>query len=372
MIFVKTNSNLKFWFPIFLRVILFLSLPFQTQAAIWSVDNNSNNPAHFTTIQAAIDSAQSGDTILVAPSSNPYGFNTTITINKKIVLIGAGYDNLTGGNTILHNLEFVNESPSQGASGSYLSGLRFQYNNSIVSFKPDLSGGSLASQQINDVIIERCYLLHVRYYGGAPGVLFKNHKLINCRIEGDINLGYSSSANINLDTILISNNLFNSSAIRTSSSSAGQNTVFVRNNDFINNGYAFYSQNIVVANNIFYSTNPGNPSPVNSCPNCAFINNLTFGYSNDTLPTPGGIGSGNIIGQDPLFVNYSSDLTLSPGSPAINAGSDGTDIGISGGSYPFDVGAPPRIPHIQLFDVPNSAIPINGFLPFELKAKTHN
>ena len=58
------------------------------------------------------------------------------------------------------------------------------------------------------------------------------------------------------------------------------------------------------------------------------------------LPPPFVImdGPNNIIG-DPLFVNITpgnEDYTLLPGSPAINAGDDGFDMGAYGGTDPLD------------------------------------
>ena len=73
----------------------FLLLFGVAHATIYTVDNNLNSGAMFTDLQAAVDSADNGDTILVSGSGTHYG---DITINKKLILIGAGYNpnNQTG------------------------------------------------------------------------------------------------------------------------------------------------------------------------------------------------------------------------------------------------------------------------------------
>jgi hypothetical protein len=107
----------------------------------------------------------------------------------------------------------------------------------------------------------------------------------------------------------------------------------------------------IVANNIFYGCAPIMASSQASFfERNSFVNNISFGTGIDALPPTGtGIGntgSGNKPGEDPLFVNapyntaYSStmDFNLQASSPAKNAGSDGTDIGITGGAYPVTSG----------------------------------
>jgi hypothetical protein len=103
----------------------------------------------------------------------------------------------------------------------------------------------------------------------------------------------------------------------------------------------------VVSNNIFY--------------NCAalylnagitgfniFSNNITFtATSQPTLPYSGSTGSGNYNNTNPLlttifssaanpYLDFNLDnINLLSSSPCINAGSDGTNIGPTGGAYPI-------------------------------------
>ncbi|MBK9793187.1 MAG: hypothetical protein IPP60_08805 [Sphingobacteriales bacterium] len=66
--------------------------------------------------------------------------------------------------------------------------------------------------------------------------------------------------------------------------------------------------------------------------------------------------------------NFSSlfDYHLKSTSSGKNAGTDGTDIGIYGGAYPYKEGAVPPNPHISTKSIaPTSAA--NGTLPVNIK-----
>ena len=119
--------------------------------------------------------------------------------------------------------------------------------------------------------------------------------------------------------------------------------------------------NLIVSNNIFLvpvTTDGGTSSSV-------FTNNLSFATSGTALPPPGATnsGTGNLVNVNPLFVNFptattlttvlTTDFRLRPGSPAIGAASDGTDIGPTGGATPFTSfftgGAP--VPTVSVLNV---------------------
>ncbi|MBP8823838.1 MAG: hypothetical protein KBH07_09350 [Flavobacteriales bacterium] len=64
------------------------------------------------------------------------------------------------------------------------------------------------------------------------------------------------------------------------------------------------------------------------------------------------------------FYQYSDDLHLLPGSLGINAGNDGTDIGLYGSSNPFKPGNVPYNPHFRSATIApatnaNGALPVN-------------
>ena len=89
---------------------------------------------------------------------------------------------------------------------------------------------------------------------------------------------------------------------------------------------------------------------------------------------------------DPKFVyiysasdhNYNdqNNYYLQTTSPALNAGTDGTDLGIFGGQYPWPDTYIPNyvqcvqtsIPQVTELNIQNSSVPANGNLNFSVKA----
>lgn len=163
--------------------------------------------------------------------------------------------------------------------------------------------------------------------------------------------------------------------------------------------------NVVVSNNIF-SRSLGlvlDPSP--SVVYCTFNNNLSTltTIANSTFYNPandfanfvasvGGAntGSGNIIGQNPLFTtnanpdayNTLDNYRLQASSPGKNAGNDGTDIGIYGGAFPFpsggaigsgfDTGAMPAIPQVTNLTVQTPTLAPGAQLKVTIQATVNN
>ncbi|MEL6675603.1 MAG: hypothetical protein AAFR61_25570 [Bacteroidota bacterium] len=335
----------------------------------WTVSNNPAIPAQFTSIPAAIASAASGDTILV--SGSPTSYSGSITINKAISIIGAGYNPNLGLTTSL-NLLIVSRS------NVFLSGFKV---NQI-----RLTGQNAPANLIENVTITRCDVALLIVQGltnnsGSSAVLkrftVRNNLLEDVTLSGNYSNRYTT-----LDSVWISNNIFTQfGRIGGANALTGTDKLIVEHNLFIGGNvpnksvfgdYFFqnYLDNAVIKDNIFYASDP------QGCQNCLYFNNLTFqNGANDTLPAPA--GNNNIYSQNPLFgnfpvngasFNYQFDFSLLPNSPAINAASDGTNIGISGGGQPFEIGAPPALPKITDLTLFHTAIPENGSLQIEFKA----
>ena len=122
---------------------------------------------------------------------------------------------------------------------------------------------------------------------------------------------------------------------------------------FVFSPYSLYSSNCTVENNIFKSFS----NSANS--NCIFRNNVNGGVNG--TDGQGNQGSGNYFDNLPLdsvFVNYnssfglnySSNFQLRSNSPYLVAGTDGTDIGIYGGPFPWKEGSIPFNPHLSVKD----------------------
>ncbi len=146
--------------------------------------------------------------------------------------------------------------------------------------------------------------------------------------------------------------------------------------------------NCLLKNNIFRSTN-GMTGVYSS--NNVFTNNLItptgyFGFQpnitfsgassqsfnkvdstvNHTFNSLLNCDNGNQVGMA-----YQFKLELKPTSLGHNAGDDGTDVGIFGGTLPWKAGAVPSNPHIY-YKLINGSTDVNGNLPINIKIRGEN
>lgn len=338
------------------------------QATIRTVSNDPQNPAQFTTIQAAVDAAVAGDTIYVSGSPNTYG---AVSVNKRLVLIGAGYNpaNFLTPPTSIVSAGFT---LSGSASGTVISGFRLC----------GITGGG----GIDNIQIFRNFLGN-----GCNGVVL----------------------NINGSNWAISNNIFNFGSIQINNSS----TIIIQNNIFSNGGVSLSNQSsVIIDHNLFFGTNSNrslsnvknalvsnnifartvDPTIDAATQFNLFRNNLNLlANVGDTAPTNSFAGgpnseSGNFVGVDPLFVNapdfngYNAlyNYRLQSTSPGKNAGNDGTDLGIYGGGFVFpsagapgsgfDTSASPPVPQVTNVNIQNTSLAPGAQLRVTIQATVNN
>jgi hypothetical protein len=129
--------------------------------------------------------------------------------------------------------------------------------------------------------------------------------------------------------------------------------------------------------------------------NCTFNSNLSLSQNiangSNSFLAQSNTGGSNIVGSDPLFTtcsdfnNYNGTFNYrlqSPGSPGHNTGTDGTDIGIYGGTYPFpsggspgsgyDMSAFPPIPQITNMNIQNASVLPGAQLKVSVQATINN
>ncbi len=391
---------------LFLLLLLIANIGLQAQT-VWVADNNFNAPTGdnvFSTIQAAVGAAAAGDVVQVQPSPNTYG---NVSINKQLTLMGIGFNvdkdiplqSNMGTITLTNNLDNTSD-----ADGTIIKGLNFTFlypgfntgpnytlDNILIrncQFQYIYSSSVSAYSQVTNLEVRDCYLTG---NVGNASIYFAD-KLSNAIIRNNlmlygVALKYSSSAASN---IITNNIIYGYIDIAV----AGSNTTILNNNFIASSGgdHAFNSLflDCIVSNNIFYGMTPsflnGGGSTSTSFQRNIFTNNLVFSTGDDVMPPSGGgvgnSGSGNITGTSPLFTNvqllntWSSgyDFTLLGGSPAIGAGSDATDIGISGGAYPFtDANFILKTTHAPVIQILNTSTVINpgDDLPVRIKANSN-
>jgi hypothetical protein len=303
-----------------LLTLVLLLLSGSTFARQWTVSNTSIIPAQFTTIQAAVNACTNGDTILIAGSNTSY--DTDLRISKSVVVIGNGA--FTNGYIISSKVGVIyldSTSNTAQADGSRITGL--QINNLIA-----LNG-------VQNVIIDRNKISTIELQAFSPNYGDYNpnrdFKIFNNFIN-NLNAPYSFETQFSTcPGLQLFNNIFEGQIEFLSE-------INMFNNTLLNSRVIIKRSQI--SNNIFnYGTGVDGFTSESQ-----FENNIFFNTNTLQIPFNANSGYGNIYNLDPLFTNGNPgaipfDLNINYGipnaSPAKNAGTDGTDIGFTGGQATF-------------------------------------
>ncbi|WP_147303584.1 hypothetical protein [Rhodohalobacter sp. SW132] len=327
--------------------ILFLSGAVTLSAqTIHVVNNTPGSPGGsnvYTSVDDAITAAVDGDIIHIVPSQENYG---SFTVDKQLQIFGIGINPDKQAPILSRVSQITIENNANGTTieGLWLSGITINSDvaTSNLTIRNNRFGSNIrqnVSSTINGLIIQNN--------------LFEDSS--------------SNSATINLHTgnstsnVIITNNIF----IRSSHYVTAGNQTLISHNMFIGTSStdsAFGSlNNAQVFNNIFYGIRPNSTSTsATRVQYTSFQNNLVFEGGEFPIGEDNNTGSGNLENADPQFVdlattnstwNFTWDPTLQTGSPAIGAGTDGSDLGIFGGSASFDLTGVPR-PLIQTLNLP--------------------
>lgn len=348
-------------------IILSLTLIGTTSAQTHTVNNDPNAGAQFTTIQDAVNAAANGDTILVAGSETTY---PSFTLNKSLTIIGPGYlpdeSEQFGFSALVGGMSIENQSEALQTNGSdsWIEGLIFTSPVGLgVTTQDTLENVTLTKNEFRGRInFNDCY----------------NIFIYNNLISSDIYGNFGNGSNNIKENIFIQNNIFTTGS--TPIDYFYTSKIVISNNLFISNSSTsdifLGNRFITFTNNIVYGLRPG----INrdDCDFCTITNNIvtnanvvTFDYgTNSTANNLENVNPGFVNAPDFIF-DFTDDYTLSPTSPAIGAASDGGDIGIYGGQYPFpgDTSPSPLFPKITDFNIQNGSVPQGGTLDVQFKAK---
>ncbi|MBX3740746.1 MAG: hypothetical protein KF712_07135 [Akkermansiaceae bacterium] len=314
-------------------------------AATWTVDNNTSRPANFRTIQAAINAAAVGDTVLIAASSTTYsGF----TLTKRLNLIGPG-DTMAGGGraTVERTIAITSVtdvlSPDYGrnAGGTRIEGL--------VITEGDSAYNSLTiSSACSHVVIKRCSLGYFSSNGSHTMIL-------SCWFSKYLTINGANSSIIG-------------------SHFRGTNTYkegFLVENCIIRDGYINSSFPPILRNTILINQNETGSYSGATYDHCMSLGPKTL---------PAGNGNINLIYSQAanVFTNFVpsdysswSNLQLKEGSQARGAGRNGVDMGIYAGSSPYVPGYVPALPRVNALVLP-SVVPDSSGLTFEISAEARD
>lgn len=335
-------------------------LALNAAATVRVVNNNNPSPGQYSTPTAALAASSAGDTILITGSV--YNYND-LTITKRITIIGTGHSPATPNpaTSKLDNIDF-----SGTASNLYdvnLIGL-------------DVNSISYNVANTKRQYVSRCQIRSYLYLANnQDSILIDGNYFLssgNC---------LQAAANYNFNNITFRNNVFNGSIYQYYPSGSSGYNLYFNNNLFLVNQYVFTGSNryLVFRNNIFYRADPNSAAY-----NCDFDYNLIYkAYSGtNNFPTSNGNVSGthNLLNVDPVFTSfpnngdyysYNYNFTLQSTSTALNAGSDGKDIGLSGGDgyfQKFGIPAIPQINELKITSPSNATIAPGGNLQISVKS----
>ncbi len=337
-------------------MIIFLAV-LSANATVLTVNNGTVSGGQYTSAQAAIDASAEGDTVYIHGSNTSYG---NVTLKKRIVLLGAGHTPQSTQYNMKSELGYIYLNKGTSVTlptGSVIKGIDFSY----------LLGNN-GSLDVNNITIERCNSYAIQVLGN--GWLIANSILpsldINYFSNVIVNNNFITSiSGSNKPSVLITNNIFISGG-NSNSLQPDVSYVNITNNIFINPESSFgaysstFKQN-TLSKNIFVYADP------QKFIDLQFPNNSSSGNLNTANP--------QFVSDIPLLVSTtllsSYDWHLLSTSVGKNYGTDGTDVGIYGGSYPMpNLTGAPNIPQMISVDIENSVIPQNGILNVAIKARS--
>lgn len=280
-------------------------------AKSWRINHNPQMKPHFTDINAAMasDEVQAGDTLYFDPNTN---LSSTQDVTKQVTIVGTGW----GGGEVSYARAVVSGTLNIRAAETKIVGLY-------------LTGTIYI--QANYVTMERCRVTSQIYTNGSN---CKYATFRNCYFEGT-GSGIQGQGRTRNESAYwtIQNCIFNKwnydgAGIIDLYSATIMNNLIVCNSYNGSGGQPLVRLgNALVSDNIIVQVAAGR-NTVEDCDG-TFQNNI---ISQDFKSANNYIVDNNLASV--LTGNYES-YTLVEGSPAIGGGTDGQDVGIFGGLYPY-------------------------------------
>lgn len=337
---------------IFLGLFL-MTLTVQSQTVI-TVDNRANTGADYTSLDTAVANASFNDIIQIHPSAVAYG-NVTITIPLTLVGLSHNPANSKSGEKAIVGTIFFQSS----SAGSLVTGLDvFRISTSSIT---DVTGIKIVNNRITG------------YVSGSNTALVNDDWVI----EGNIFINAYVSTGVNVNGWMVKNNIFDNTT-QYPIYNANNQTSFLNNIVISSTGnFANSCADIIVSNNIIILE--GSIADVNlNSSTVVFSNNMTRNTTG--FPVTPLSGSGNYDGVNPgfsfSFANiadyYNNDYNVTNAS-ALNGGTDGTDLGVFGALFSFDVqGRPDSWPYMTSLNISNPSVPMGQNIDVTFTAEKKN
>ena len=302
-----------------------------------------------TALSDAYTAAQNNDTLYLQGGS----FTPPAKFDKQLMIFGAGHyvdSTLVTGKTFING----NFTLSENADLFYLEGVEVTGN---IAFT--------ANHSVNNVVIKRCKINGQFNVTGDLSNPTTNLSLIGNVLMQRINLENIQTSlisnNIIVNTFIYSNgNLINNNIVLGYIYGSSMDYLFFGNNNKLNNNiiiWAGYNANVNGSGNMY-----NNNLYVEPDPNYGTAYSAAGNYTN--IPQ-----SAIFINQTGVTFNYAHDYHLQ--SPSTYLGTDGTQVGIYGGTFPYKEGAVPSNPHFQLKNIAPTT-DANGNLQIQIQVGAQN
>lgn len=326
--------------------VFLMTITVQSQKVI-TVDNRANSGADYTSLSEAVTNAFVGDTIQIHPSATSYG--NTGNVNKRLHFVGLGHNpaiSKYGERATVGHISFTGNCANSSVTGLQVSIIG-------VSSPTDISGIKIINNRI------------ITYVNGQNSTAVQNWI-----IEGNI----FDSAYIQpyADGWIVKNNIFDNTGYAIYNTN---NTFSFLNNIVIlsNGNFASSCTDPIVNNNIFILEGSTTEVVLNSS-SIVFNNNLTHNTTGFTITAL--TGSNNLDNTSPGFSftyaniadYYNNDYNVS--GAAVGHGTDGTDLGVYGANFIFDVdGRPDDYPYLTSLDITNTSVPLGQSINVQFTAQ---
>ncbi len=335
-----------------------IMLTAKAQSHTHTVSNDGSGGAQFTTFQAAMDASTNGDTILIEGTNINY---SVANLTKQLVIIGMGF-NPNKSNPRRAKLGSNQFQLHTVANGSTFYGVEFT---STVIFFEGIANMDFedclfdlafdcGNQPANNFVFRNCiFLSSEQDVNFSTNSANNNILFVSCVFNGRLEFNTNSAHSVTIDHCLFFGDNFH--CLSSARGQVIQNSIFMNTTDLtigINTADEHFNRNNTFTNNIGRLSIDPNPA--------------------------GNTSSGNLHDVDPLFVStgtstysFSSNYHLQLNSPAINAASDGSDIGPHGSTSHFsETGEVLITPIIRSLNINNTSVAPNGNLNVTIHATT--
>ncbi|MCC7331890.1 MAG: hypothetical protein IT232_04695 [Flavobacteriales bacterium] len=293
-----------------------------------------------TALNTAYTAAQNGDTLYLSGGS----FTPPSNFDKQLMIFGTGHyvdSTMATGKTFIQG----GITLSDNADNTMIQGVDINGNLTFT-----------ANQAVDNVTVRFCRMNDFAATGSSNPS--QNLSLINNAISGTVNLE-------NVVNALIANSILGYFAANTNGHIIQNNIILSSYCSWGNCNFGSGNNNTFNNNIILHgTTNWGGNG--NTFQNNVFVNAApSYGTTFTALNNYTNIPQANIfVNQTGAAFDYSNNYHLQ--NPVTYLGTDGTQVGIYGGTFPYKEGAVPSNPHIQQKNIAPTT-DSNGDLQIQIK-----